>query len=279
MTAKILSGKEASARVLEGLRVKVRELKPKLVIIQVGENPASDVYIEQKLRACASIGMAADHKKLPEMTTIDELLRLIRECNADTTVTGFIVQMPLPSHLEKETARVQEAIDPNKDVDGFHPENLKKLEEGKSDGFVPATPAGVVLLLDDAGIEIKGRHAVVIGRSNTVGKPLAFLLKNRGARVDVIHRETTDPVELMRRADLLFAAAGSPKLVKWDMIKPGAVVVDIGITRIDGQLLGDVDFDMVKEVASAITPVPGGVGPMTVASLLKNTVMAAERSK
>jgi methylenetetrahydrofolate dehydrogenase (NADP+)/methenyltetrahydrofolate cyclohydrolase len=279
MTARILSGREAADRILDALKPKVALLKPKLVIIQVGNDPASDAYVKQKLKAAASIGMQAEHKQFPEDCGKPELFTAVRSCNNDPTVSGIIVQVPLPEHLQASVPEIQKTIDPAKDVDGFHPNNLKKLLDGDTNGFFPATPAGVLLLLDDAGVELAGKHAVVIGRSNTVGKPLAQLLTSRGMTVEVVHRQTPNPHEVIRKADVLCSAAGQPKMVTADMVKPGAVVIDIGLTRVEGKLLGDVDFVAVKEVASAITPVPGGVGPMTVASLLKNCVMAAERQK
>lgn len=279
MTARILSGKDISAQVLESLRPAVKDLKPNLVIIQVGDNPESTSYVNQKLKACKEIGMDHELKRLPEDSSPDFLFAVINECNDAPYVTGFIVQMPLPAPLDALTQQVREMIDPKKDVDGFHPENMQKVSTGDDTGLAPATPQAVMMLLDADGIDVKGKHAVVIGRSWNLGHPLRRMLEHRGATVVVIHSKTPHPADIASKADILFAAAGSPKLVTADWVKPGAVVIDIGITRVGKELVGDVDIDAVKELASVITPVPGGVGPMTVASLLKNCVKAAERQR
>lgn len=278
MSAQILSGKEVSAAMLLALAKQVKDLDPKLVVVQVGDDPASASYIKQKMASCEQVGMRHEHIHLSEKTSREELFNLISELNADNDVTGFIVQLPLPKHLQPLVDEVIEAIDPLKDVDGFGAKNLGEvLLSADRERLPPATPSGVIAMLDHYKIAVSGKHAVVVGRSNIVGKPLAVMLINRGATVSVCHSKTTDLGAMTRQADLLFVAVGKANLITADKVKPGAVVIDVGMNRVDGKLCGDVDFENVKEVASAITPVPGGVGPLTVASLIRNCVSAKER--
>jgi methylenetetrahydrofolate dehydrogenase (NADP+)/methenyltetrahydrofolate cyclohydrolase len=251
-----------------------RGVRPGLGVVQVGEDPASKVYVRNKIRACAEVGLRSEHITLPEDATESLLLERVRLLNSDAQVHGILVQLPLPRGFSVE--RVIEVIAPAKDVDGFHPCNLGLLVAGRP-GFVPCTPLGVMKLLDHEGIVIDGSHAVVIGRSNIVGKPMALLLLQRNATVTICNSRTPDLGAVTRHADILVAAAGRPGLVTSGMVKRGAVVIDVGINRLpDGKLVGDVDFPSVLGIASRITPVPGGVGPMTIAMLLENTLRAAE---
>ena len=278
MTARILTGKEVADSILEPLKSKVAKLDPKLVIVQVGEDPASESYIKQKFKSCEAVGMRHEHKHLPAETTIEELMQLIQTLNADTDVTGFIVQLPLPAHLQPQVPQIIRAIDPKKDVDGFGAYNLGKMFlSTEFEDLPPATPSGVIAMLDFYKIPVEGKHCVVIGKSNIVGKPLAVMLMNREATVTVCHILTKDLKSHTLQADILFCAAGKAKLVTKDMVKPGVVIIDIGVSRVDGKLYGDSDFENLQDTASAITPVPGGVGPLTVASLIRNTVHAKER--
>lgn len=279
MTAKIIDGKGIAQEIRAELARKVAELTaqgktPGLHVILVGDNPASKVYVRNKQRACEEVGISSTVHRLAEETTQVELLGLIEDLNNDEKVHGILVQLPLPGHLDEEA--VINAISPEKDVDGFHPLNVGKMYIGTG-GVVPCTPAGVLELVKRTGLPIAGKHVVVIGRSNIVGKPAAFLFLKENATVTICHSRTADVAAEARRADILIAAVGRPQLVKKDWVKPGAVVIDVGINRVDGKLVGDVDFEEVKEVAGAITPVPGGVGPMTIAMLLKATVEAAAR--
>lgn len=278
MPALLLDGRRVAAEVLASLKPKVAKLNPKLVIVQVGDDPASSSYIRQKLKSCSEIGMRHEHKHLSADTAFEALLKLVEELNQNPDVTGFIVQLPLPGALQARVPELIRAIDPKKDVDGFGAYNLGKTFLSKEfEHLPPATPAGVLLLLKHYKIDVAGKHAVVVGRSNTAGKPLAIMLLNRNATVTVCHSRTKDLGLRTREADILAVAVGKPKLVTVNMVKPGAVIVDIGINEVGGKLVGDVDFDEVAKVASAITPVPGGVGPLTVASLLRNVVRAKER--
>ncbi|MBI3331750.1 bifunctional 5,10-methylenetetrahydrofolate dehydrogenase/5,10-methenyltetrahydrofolate cyclohydrolase [Candidatus Peregrinibacteria bacterium] len=278
MTATILSGREAADSLLNRLKPLVKKWDPKLVIVQVGNDPASGSYIKQKLKSCTEVGMRHEHKHLPETLTLKDLMKTIDTLNTDPDVTGFIVQLPLPPHLEKSVPQVIRAIDPKKDVDGFGAYNLGKMFLSvEFEHLPPATPSGVIELLSYYKIPIEGKHAVIVGRSNIVGKPLAIMLLNRGATVTICHSKTRDLASLTKQADLLFAAVGKARMITKEMVKKGAVVVDIGVSRDEEGLKGDVDFEAVQEIASAITPVPGGVGPMTVASLIRNTVKAKER--
>ncbi|MDK2854946.1 MAG: methylenetetrahydrofolate dehydrogenase / methenyltetrahydrofolate cyclohydrolase [Bacillota bacterium] len=277
MAAEILDGKKVAQEVRAALKEEVARLKaggltPGLAVVLVGEDPASKVYVKQKEKACREIGFASQVHRLPEDTGEERLLRLIHELNADRAVHGILVQLPLPKQLDAN--RVVQAIDPAKDVDGFHPFNAGRLAAGLPT-VVPCTPRGIIHLLDAYGIPIAGRHAVVVGRSNIVGKPLAQLLLGRDATVTVCHSKTDDLAAFTRTADILVAAVGRPRLITRDMVKPGAVVVDVGINRLPEGIVGDVDFKAVREVAHYITPVPGGVGPLTIAMLLKNTLEAA----
>ena len=281
MSARILDGKAHSARTIAGLRetaarLTARGAQPAMAVILVGDDPASRVYVRNKDRASREAGVAAAVHALPASATEAELLALIRRLNVDPAVHGIIVQLPLPKGIDAE--RALRSISPEKDIDGFHPQNVGALALGQH-RFVPCTPAGIVKMLDDEGIPVAGRRAVVIGRSNIVGKPMALLLLERNATVTICHSKTPDLAAVTREADILVAAAGRALLVKADMVKPGACVIDVGIHRMpDGSLVGDVDFAGVSRVAGWITPVPGGVGPMTVAMLVSNTVRAAAQS-
>ena len=254
------------------------ELKSKgvtvgLAVIIVGDDPASRVYVNSKKKACEDLGMISREYALPETTTEEELLSLITKLNADKEINGILVQLPLPGHLNEET--VINTIDPKKDVDAFHPHNVGKIMIGNFD-FLPCTPAGVMELIKESGIEVSGKECVILGRSDIVGKPQAMLLLHQNGTVTICHSRTQNLKEVTRRADILVAAIGKPNFVTADMVKEGAVVIDVGINRLpDKKLCGDVDFEAVSKVASAITPVPGGVGPMTIAMLMKNTVTAA----
>jgi len=252
-----------------------RGVRPGLAVVQVGESPASRIYVRNKIKACDEAGLYSEHIELPADADESTLLRRIRIFNSDARIHGVLVQLPLPPQFAAQ--RVLEAIAPAKDVDGLHPANMGLLTAGNP-RFVPCTPLGVMKILEHEGVEPQGRHAVVIGRSNIVGKPVALLLLQKGATVTICHSRTADLGAMTLQADILVVAAGKPKLVAAGMVKPGAAVIDVGINRLaDGKLAGDVDFQSVLGVASRITPVPGGVGPMTIAMLLENTVMSAER--
>ena len=276
---KILDGKAVSLKVKESVKVRADELKkfgiePTLAVVLVGEDKASQTYVRAKEKACNEYGIKSVAHRLSENTTQNELLALINVLNLDDSIHGILVQLPLPKHID--TNVVLAAIDPRKDVDGFHAVNVGKLVSGL-DGFVPCTPLGVMEILKEYGIEVAGLNAVVIGRSNIVGKPMANLLLNASATVTVTHSKTKNLKEICKNADLIVAAIGRPFFLKADMVKDGAVVVDVGINRLDdGRLVGDVDFDEVAPKCSYITPVPGGVGPMTIAMLLNNTILAAQ---
>ena len=276
---KILDGKAVSLKVKESVKVRADELKkfgvePTLAVVLVGEDKASQTYVRAKEKACNEYGIKSVAHRLSENTTQNELLALINVLNLDDSIHGILVQLPLPKHID--TNVVLAAIDPRKDVDGFHAVNVGKLVSGL-DGFVPCTPLGVMEILKEYGIYVAGLNAVVIGRSNIVGKPMANLLLNASATVTVTHSKTKNLKEICKSADLIVAAIGKPFFLKADMVKDGAVVVDVGINRLDdGRLVGDVDFDEVAPKCSYITPVPGGVGPMTIAMLLNNTILAAQ---
>lgn len=276
---KILDGKAVSLKVKESVKVRADELKkfgvePTLSVVLVGEDKASQTYVRAKEKACNEYGIKSVAHRLSENTTQNELLALINVLNLDDSIHGILVQLPLPKHID--TNVVLAAIDPRKDVDGFHAVNVGKLVSGL-DGFVPCTPLGVMEILKEYGIDVAGLNAVVIGRSNIVGKPMANLLLNASATVTVTHSKTKNLKEICKNADLIVAAIGKPFFLKADMVKDGAVVVDVGINRLDdGRLVGDVDFDEVAPKCSYITPVPGGVGPMTIAMLLNNTILAAQ---
>ncbi len=280
MTAKIIDGKGIAAEIRGDLAKEVAGLTaqgktPGLEVILVGDDPASTVYVRNKERACKEVGINSTVHRLPAETTREELLGLIERLNNDKAVHGILVQLPLPSHLDED--EVINTISPKKDVDGFHPINAGKLLIGDDDAFVACTPAGVLELVKRTGVAIKGQNVVIVGRSNIVGKPAAVLFLREHATVTVCHSRTKDVAAECRRADILIAAVGRPEMIKKDWVKPGAVVIDVGINRVDGKLVGDVDFENVKEVAGAITPVPGGVGPMTIAMLLRATVESATR--
>ena len=278
MSALLLAGRPVADAILERLKPEVKALNPKLVVVQVGDDPASASYINQKLKSCEAVGMRHEHKHLPNATTLKELMSLIDDLNADADVTGFIVQLPLPKQLNSHVPDVIKAIDPKKDIDGFGAYNLGKMFlSTEFEHLPPATPSGVIEMLNYYNIDIEGKHAVVIGRSNIVGKPLSVMLLNRGATVTICHSKTKNLAEITRQADILCSAIGKPKMITKEMVKEGAVVIDIGVSHVDGKLQGDVDFEKVKYIASAITPVPGGVGPLTVASLIRNCVTAKQR--
>lgn len=277
--AQIIDGKIISAQIKEELKQKVAEIKRTqgteicLAVIQVGSDPASTVYVGNKKKACAYIGIASLAYELPEETTQEELLALIGELNKRKDVNGILVQLPVPAHIDKDA--VIRAIAPEKDVDGFHPQSVGALCIGQ-EGFVSCTPAGIIQLLKRSGIEIAGKECVIIGRSNIVGKPMALLLLRENGTVTVTHSGTKDLKEVTRRADILVAAVGKPKMITREYVKEGAVVIDVGIHRNENnKLCGDVDYDDVAPVCSAITPVPGGVGPMTIAMLMNNCVESA----
>jgi methylenetetrahydrofolate dehydrogenase (NADP+) / methenyltetrahydrofolate cyclohydrolase len=278
MTAQIIDGKAIAAEVRAEVRREVDEHRerfgeaPGLATVLVGDDPASKIYVAGKHRACEEVGIRSIAHELPADTAEDDLIELVEELNADDAVNGFIVQLPLPDQID--AGRVIAAVDPRKDVDGLTPTNAGLLVQGH-DALVSATPSGVMELLRRSGTELEGAEAVVVGRSDLVGRPVASLLLAENATVTICHSRTRDLGEVCRRADVLVAAVGRPRLVTGEMVKPGATVIDVGTTRTEEGLVGDVDFDSAAERARAITPVPGGVGPMTIAMLLKNTLKAA----
>lgn len=275
----LIDGKAVAAACREKLAADVERCKaggvtPGLAVILVGEDPASKVYVGNKTRMCKTLGIYSEQHNLPENTTQEELLALVGKLSADPAIHGILVQLPLPRHLDEK--QVLLAIPPEKDVDAFHPENVGAIMIGDYQ-FLPCTPAGVIELIDSTGVAIEGKECVVIGRSNIVGKPMAMLLMHRNGTVTICHSRTRNLADVCRRADILVAAIGKAKFVTADMVKPGAVVIDVGMNRDEnGSLCGDVDFDAVKDAAGYITPVPGGVGPMTIAMLMRNTVTAAQ---
>ena len=278
MSAKILSGKEVSARIKAELKNEADKLKaqgimPGLAVIIVGDDPASRVYVNNKKKACEELGILSEEYALPAETKEEELLALIDKLNADKNISGILVQLPLPKGIDEE--KVINRISPKKDVDAFHPANVGKIMIGNYD-FVPCTPAGVMELIAESGIDISGKECVIVGRSNIVGKPMSMLLLHQNGTVTVCHSKTKDLKEVTKRADILVVAVGRPEFITGDMVKEGAVVIDVGINRLENKkLVGDVEFESVEKLASAITPVPGGVGPMTIAMLMKNTIKAA----
>ena len=281
MTARLLEGKVFAAKLKEEAGKKAQELKakygitPGLAVIIVGENPASLVYVRNKHKACTELGFYSEGVELPATTTRDELLAEIQRLNNDEKIHGILVQLPLPKELQPYESEVLEAINPLKDVDGFHPVNVGRLVTGQK-ALVPCTPHGCLRMLELAEIPVEGANAVIIGRSNIVGKPMLHLLLGKNATVTICHSRTKNLAEITRQADILVAAVGKAGCVTADMVKPGAAVIDVGINRIaPKKLVGDVDFEAVKEVAGAITPVPGGVGLLTIAMLMQNTVEAA----
>ena len=288
MSANIIDGKQIGQEIRDEVKAAVETRlekglsAPGLATVLVGENPASQVYVRNKQKACADVGINSFGYKLPEDATQEEVETLVQKLNADPAVNGILVQLPLPHHLDEE--KVLSAIDLNKDVDGFHPVNIGRLaQKGREPVFIPCTPAGCMVLLEKAGAQLSGANAVVLGRSNIVGMPVALLLVKANATVTICHSRTRDLPSVVRQADVLVAAIGQPEFVKQEWVKPGAIVIDVGINQKEDasakkgyRLVGDVAFDEVAEVAGAITPVPGGVGPMTIAMLLKNTLHAAE---
>lgn len=288
MTAKLIDGTQIAAEIRSEIKAAVSARQeqglpvPGLATVLVGDDPASKVYVRNKQKACAEVGIASFGYNLPAEATQQEVEDLVSQLNADPTINGILVQLPLPRHLNDEA--VLSAIDLNKDVDGFHPVNIGKLaQKGREPLFVPCTPAGIMVLLEKAGAKLEGANAVVLGRSNIVGMPVALLLVRANATVTICHSKTHDLPSITRQADVLIAAIGKAEMVHGDWVKPGAYVIDVGINRIEdpsapkgSRLVGDVAFEEVREVASAITPVPGGVGPMTIAMLLRNTLHARE---
>ncbi|MEZ6039945.1 MAG: bifunctional methylenetetrahydrofolate dehydrogenase/methenyltetrahydrofolate cyclohydrolase FolD [Planctomycetaceae bacterium] len=280
MSARMIDGKKISQVVKDEVAVEAAAfiestgVIPTLAAVLVGNDPASQVYVRNKERACQKAGLGSVLHRLPDTTTQQELLSLVEQLNDDTSVHGILVQLPLPGHLDETL--ILDAILPSKDVDGFHPENVGLMLQGRP-RFLPCTPHGVMKMLEYEGVETSGAHAVVIGRSDIVGKPMAALLLQKGtdATVTICHSRTRDIASITRQADILIAAVGIPEFVKGNMVKPGAVVIDVGINRVQDRLVGDVEFEAAAAIASAITPVPGGVGPMTIAMLLRNTLIAA----
>ena len=276
---RLINGKEISARVKERIAEEVKELKKNgtdvcLAVIIVGDDPASKIYVANKKKACEATGIISREYALPAETTENELLGLISKLNSDRTVNGILCQLPLPSHIDER--RIISAISPEKDVDAFHPQNVGHIMIGDYH-FAPCTPAGIMEMLRQENIDPAGKHCVVIGRSNIVGKPMAMMLLQANATVTVCHSKTKNLADICREADILVSAVGKANFVTTDMVKPGAVVIDVGMNRENGRLCGDVAFAEVEPIASAITPVPGGVGPMTIAMLLQNTLTAALR--
>lgn len=283
MTARLIDGKAIAADVRQSVADEVARFQsetgitPHLAAVLVGEDPASAVYVRNKQTACAKAGVKSTLHKLPAETTQADLLQLVEQLNQARDVHGILVQLPLPKHIHEQA--ILDAVTPLKDVDCFHAENVGLMVQGRP-RFLPCTPHGVQQLLVASGTQVAGAHAVVLGRSEIVGKPMAMMLVQRGAAADatvtVCHSKTQNLAEICRQADIVIAAIGRPKFVTADMIKPGATVIDVGINRVDDELVGDVDFEAIKPIAGAITPVPGGVGPMTIAMLLKNTLTAAK---
>ncbi len=277
--AERIDGKSVSAKVKEEVRLETEKLKeqgivPGLAVVLVGDDPASRTYVNNKKKACAQVGFYSEEYALPATTSQEELMDLVDRLNHDPKINGILVQSPLPKGLDEEA--VVEAISPEKDVDAFHPSNVGRIMIGNFH-FLPCTPAGVIELLKTAGVTIAGKNCVVIGRSNIVGKPMAMLLLHENGTVTICHSKTQNLKEICRQADILIAAVGRKHFVTADMVKPGAAVIDVGINRDEnGKLCGDVDFEAVEKIASCITPVPGGVGPMTIAMLMKNTLSAAK---
>jgi methylenetetrahydrofolate dehydrogenase (NADP+) / methenyltetrahydrofolate cyclohydrolase len=282
MSARLIDGKTVAARIRESLSVEVAafreatQITPRLAAVLVGDDPASQVYVRNKEQASAKCGMASDVHRLPASTSQLQLLELVQQLNEDRAVHGILVQLPLPKHIHETT--VLDAVDPLKDVDCFHPENVGLMVQGRP-RFLPCTPHGVQVLLRESETVVDGAHVVVLGRSEIVGKPVAMMLVQKGATanatVSICHSRTKNLAGITHTADILIAAIGKPEFVTAEMVKPGAVVIDVGINRVNDKLVGDVAFDAVREIASAITPVPGGVGPMTIAMLLENTLTAA----
>ncbi len=283
METRVLDGRSLAGEVLEGVRRRVSEAvsggarPPGLAVVLVGDDAASRIYVSKKHEACERVGMRSFSYNLPADVTFDELVSLIDRLNERDEVDGILLQLPLPEHLRGRTNELLSAIDPAKDVDGFHPYNVGLLAVGDEKGVVPCTPKGVLYMLDAYGIEVEGKNVVMVGASNIVGKPLALMLVNRMATVSVCHIKTRCVERFTRDADIVISATGVPHLIKRDMLREGVVLIDVGISRVNGKIVGDVDFDSVLGFASAVTPVPGGVGPMTVAMLMENTWECYER--
>lgn len=281
MTSTIINGKQIAEDIREGIRQEMEQLKttgfqPGLAVVLVGEDPASQVYVRHKEKACHDLGFYSEVHRLPSTTSQEELLAMVDRLNKQENINGILVQLPLPEQIEEKA--IINAISPEKDVDGFHPISVGNLVIG-DDSLLPCTPAGVIELIKRAGVEISGKHAVVIGRSNIVGKPVSLLLQRENATVTMCHSRTSNMKELAKQADILVVAIGKANFVDASYIKPGAVVIDVGVNRLDnGKLAGDVDFESAKEVSGPITPVPGGVGPMTITMLMQNTLVAAKRA-
>jgi len=276
---KVIDGKKISLKIMEDLNKEIEKLKelkivPGLAVIIVGNNPASKTYVNSKERTAEKLGIYSLKYELEETASEKELLKVIEDLNSNDRIHGILVQLPLPNHIDSK--KVLRSISVDKDVDGFHPENIGKMIIG-DEAFLPCTPNGVIKILEHENVEIAGKYAVIIGRSNIVGKPMAALLLERDATVSICHSKTKDIVEITKNADIIVAAVGKPNFVKPEMVKEGAIVIDVGINRVNGKLVGDVDFELVKEKTSLITPVPGGVGPMTIAMLMYNTVESAKR--
>lgn len=274
----IIDGKKCSEEILEKLKGEILGYKekigkvPGLAVIILGNNPASKIYVKSKIKNCEKVGIYSREIILEDTISEEELIKEIEKLNNDKEINGILVQLPLPSHIDEK--KVCEAISIKKDVDGFKPENLGKIMLGDDDGFISCTPQGIIYLIDQLNMDLNGKNAVVVGRSNIVGKPVASLLINKGATTTVCNSKTKDLAGILKRADLIVVAVGKAKFLTKDMVKEGAVIIDVGINRVDGKICGDVDYENVSMVASHITPVPGGVGPMTIAMLLKNTVKA-----
>ena len=282
MDAKIIDGKLVSASIREKIKEKTKAIKdkysivPGLAAVLVGEDPASQIYVRNKRKSCEDVGIYSEEHKLPESTTQDELLELINKLNNDKKINGILVQLPLPKHIDDSL--ILNSVSSEKDVDGFHPINAGYLFEGKPQ-FIPCTPHGIIKMLEFYDIDIEGKNAVVLGRSNIVGKPAAILLLQKNATVTICHSRTKNLEGVLKEADIIVAAIGRAHFVKKEMVKEGAIVIDVGINRLDtGKLAGDVDFEAVKKISGFITPVPGGVGPMTITMLLWNTLTSLEKS-
>lgn len=275
---KIIDGKAFSQKVLENIKIEHESLKEKigrnagLAVILVGENPASQVYVKNKIKSCENAGFFSQTIRFSDTISENELIEKIEELNKDEKIDGILVQLPLPKHIDE--LKIINSINPSKDVDGFHVANVGKMMIGDKTGFLPCTPYGIMQLLEEYEIDVLGKDVVIVGRSNIVGKPMALMLIEKGATVQVCNSKTKNLSEKLQKADIVVAAVGVPKLIKAQDVKDGVVVIDVGINRVDGKLCGDVDFDAISEKASFITPVPGGVGPMTIASLLKNTLQS-----
>ena len=277
----IIDGKKVSSHIIENIITEVKSLKlkidksPGLAVILVGDDPASAVYVRNKNKTCTNIGFQSFENILPSDTSELKLLNLIDELNNNDHINGILVQLPLPKHISSH--KILEAIKPEKDVDGFHLQNVGRLVTGNP-SFIPCTPAGIIQLLDYYSVDLEGKSAVVLGRSNIVGKPVAFLLLEKNATVTICHSRTKDLSKITRQADVLIAAIGKPNFVTADMVKDDSVIIDVGINRVDGKLVGDVDYQVVSQKVSLITPVPGGVGPMTIAMLMANTLQSFKNS-